>query len=191
MNSNPRTRGWRERHVQARTRARDTPRLESAPHGSFFRLRAVQEEARRAPFDSSRSTQRRTLPRGGTLVIATLSYALDAGEIRARIERRAWTTRWTRNALRAERNAQRALPRESHNQLCAPIAMGRRLGSAQACRPIVVEHGRVLPRSTYEGTRDGYMVVGPRPRDRTAVRRTRPELNLKFTDNDIARAQMD
>lgn len=55
--------GWRERHVHAFSPARDTPRLESAPHGSFFRLRAVDEEARRAPFDSSRSTLRRTLPR--------------------------------------------------------------------------------------------------------------------------------
>lgn len=57
--------------------------------------------------------------------------------------------------VRAERNAhgERAacLPRESHSQLCATIAMGR-LGSEQACLPRATEPGRDLPRSTYEGT---------------------------------------
>jgi len=57
--------------------------------------------------------------------------------------------------VRAKRNAHReraaCLPRESHNQLCATIAMGR-LGSEQACLPRATEFARDLPRSTYEGT---------------------------------------
>ncbi|CAL1679948.1 unnamed protein product [Lasius platythorax] len=70
-------------------------------------------------------------------------------------------------------SARRALPRESHNQLCATIAMGRRLGSTQTRRPSVAECNRVLPRSTYEGTRDGYMVVGPREIERLCSERDR------------------
>lgn len=93
-------------------------------------------------------------------------------------------------AERAHGERAACLPRESHSQLCATIAMGR-LGSEskQACLPRATEPGRDLPRSTYEGTQHDGRGRGSTTTRSNGRARARPELNLKFTDGDIARAQ--
>jgi len=122
------------------------------------RFRAKTRRSR-LPFDSSYTPRALCLMRGHSHE----KHALQAASIfrcsATRVERRAYNeidkTVQQHGMVRAERNAHReraaCLPRESHNQLCATIAMGR-LGSEQAYLPRATEFGRDLPRSTYEGT---------------------------------------
>lgn len=145
---------------------------------------------------------RRDTPTRETLVTATVSMYIPTRTVRVRacIVRRAYSRRTRSDAECAASGAERS--RRARGVPClvkattscvlpSPWVVVWSGVGAQARRPSAAECGRVLPRSTYERVpRDGYMVVGPRPRDRTAVQRTRPELNLKFTDNDTAREQM-
>lgn len=191
----------------------DTPRLERASLAracDFARKRAVINASRvasffltarctRVPRHTPRVIRRRDTPTREKRATVVVSIARRGS---TRIERCAHdgvdrTKR--RGMLRSERNVahgERAacLPRESHNQLCATIAMGR-LGSAQARRPRAAEHGRSLPRPTYENQRRGRgrgrACAHERSNHRSSCSNPRPELNLKSTDGNIARENGD
>lgn len=135
----------------------------TAPHTA----RALRIRRRDTPTREERALQAASMARCSATRVGRRAY----GEIDRTVQRHGM--------VRAERNAhgERAayLPRESHDQLCATIAMGR-LGSEQSA-----ESSRLRPRLAEVHLREGARRWSRRSNGRA---RTRPELNLKFTDGD-------
>lgn len=184
--------------ARCKSAIRGWPPRQTAPrvHVTTFSSAAC-DSARKRAGPSSRLTARtrhaRFIRRRGTPTREKRAFqVVSVSRCSAtRVERRAYDeigrTVQQHGMVRAERNAHReraaCLPRESHNQLCATIAMGR-LGSEQACLPRATEFGRDLPRSTYEGTHNDGRGRGSTTSRSNGRARTRPELNLKFTDGE-------